>query len=147
MTIETECVPFQALSLETLYAILRLRAEVFVVEQESIYQDVDNLDQKAMHILKRNNGRLVGYARILAYDEHAMSFGRIVTASDYRRTGLGKELMDDILSYLNGHYPQMPIAITAQNYLRAFYSQYGFAVEGEVFIMDGLPHVKMVRTP
>ncbi|VEG92058.1 GNAT family N-acetyltransferase [Legionella spiritensis] len=139
--------PFEALDLDTFYEILALRSNVFIVEQACFYQDLDFKDQHAMHLQIREDDRLIGYARILPYDDHAMSFGRIVTAPSHRGQGLGKQLMEIILGFLGNHYPERPITITAQNYLHDFYQGYGFNAQGEPFDMDGIPHITMVKQP
>ncbi|ASQ47096.1 putative acyltransferase [Legionella clemsonensis] len=128
-----------------LYEILALRSEVFIVEQQCFYQDLDYKDQDAAHLLMIEEGKLIAYARILSYDNRGMSFGRLVTATSHRGRGLGRQLMDTILSYLKTHYPFQPIIITAQNYLRPFYETYGFIAEGEPFDLDGIPHICMVK--
>ncbi|CEK09591.1 GNAT family N-acetyltransferase [Legionella hackeliae] len=138
---------FDELSKEALYEILALRSDVFIVEQQCFYQDLDFKDQDAQHLLMYDQGKLIAYARILAYGDEGMSFGRLVTAASHRGLGLGKQLMDCILSYLKTHHSTQPVIITAQNYLRHFYGTYGFIAEGEPFDMDGLPHVRMVKSP
>ncbi|KTC78174.1 GNAT family N-acetyltransferase [Legionella brunensis] len=138
---------FDELSKDTLYEILALRSEIFIVEQQCFYQDLDYKDQDAKHLLAYQDNKLIAYARILSYENEGMSFGRLVTATSHRGLGLGKQLMDSILSYLKNHHPTEPIIITAQNYLRNFYGTYGFVAEGEPFDMDGIPHVRMVKNP
>ncbi|WED43346.1 GNAT family N-acetyltransferase [Legionella cardiaca] len=138
---------YDELSKQDLYDILALRSEIFIVEQTCFYQDLDYKDQDAQHLLMYENGKLIAYARILSYGDEGMSFGRLVTAASHRGLGLGKQLMDSILSYLKTHHPSQPIIIIAQNYLRNFYGTYGFIAEGEPFDMDGIPHVRMVKSP
>ena len=145
--IHTSISSFNELSLDSFYEILSLRSAVFIVEQQCVYQDLDFKDQQAMHLQMRENNTLIGCARILAYDDESMSFGRIVTAPSHRGQGLGRQLMDLILSYLQAHHPRQAITITAQHYLHDFYQQYGFRAEGMPFDMDGLLHIKMVRQP
>lgn len=145
--ITTTFQPFHALSIDTFYEILSLRSQVFIIEQQCVYQDLDYKDQQAIHLQLRDNEKLIGYARILAYDKDSMSFGRIVTAPSHRGQGIGKQLMDMILSYLQTHYRQIPIRITAQSYLHDFYQHYGFIAQGCPFDMDGIPHLLMVKQP
>lgn len=144
--IETTLLSFTELSLAAFYEILALRSEVFIVEQHCFYQDLDYKDQEAMHLLMKDNNKLIAYARILPYDDgENMSFGRLVTAASHRGQGLSKRLIDLILAYLKTHHPQQAITITAQSYLCPFYERYGFIPKGEDFDMDGILHRTMVR--
>lgn len=138
---------FEELNCNTLYDILALRSEVFIVEQQCVYQDLDYKDQQAQHLLVYDDGKLIAYARILPYNSQEMSFGRLVTSTSHRGLGLGKQLMDSILSYLNVHHPSQTVVITAQHYLQQFYQTYGFKPEGKPFDMDGIPHIRMVKSP
>lgn len=143
--ITTTILPFASLSLDTFYEILALRSTVFILEQSCLYQDLDYKDQNAQHLLIREANRLIAYARILPYDNENMSFGRLITAPSHRGQGLGKKLMDLILSYLALHHPQQAIVITAQYYLESFYRGYGFIAQGAPFDLDGILHIVMVR--
>lgn len=146
--ITTEILPFKQLSLDTFYDILALRSAVFLVEQGCVYQDLDYRDQIADHLMMWENTKLIAYARILPYDnQQYMSFGRVITHPDYRRQGLGRQLMEVILTYLQTHYPAHPIRITAQHYLQDFYESYGFKAQGEPFELEGRPHIKMEKQP
>jgi ElaA protein len=136
---------FDELSSNSLYDILALRNEVFIVEQQCPYQDLDYQDQQANHLLAYDAGKLIAYARILPYNRYEMSFGRLITAASHRKTGLGRELMDSILIYLKNHHALKPIVITAQHYLKDFYQAYGFIPQGEPFDLDGIPHIRMVK--
>lgn len=136
---------FDELSKNTLYDILALRNDVFIVEQRCFYQDLDYHDHDAQHLLMYEGEQLIAYARILRYGSEGMSFGRLVTKSSHRGQRLGKQLMDNILSYLKTHHPKETIIITAQHYLKHFYETYGFIAEGKPFDMDGLPHIRMVK--
>ncbi|KTD17410.1 GNAT family N-acetyltransferase [Legionella jordanis] len=138
---------FEELSINTLYDILALRNQVFIVEQQCVYQDLDFKDQQARHLLVYDAGKLIAYARILPFNHKDMSFGRLVTAQSHRRFGLGKQLMASILTYLQTHFASQAIVITAQQYLQHFYQSYGFLPEGEPFDMDGILHIKMVKAP
>lgn len=139
---------FDEISLNLFYDILALRCQVFCVEQQSIYQDLDYKDQIAQHVIMQENQQVIAYARILPYgDGQSMSFGRLVTNVTHRKIGLGKQLMDIILSYLKTHHPEQAIIITAQYYLRNFYQEYGFEPQGDAFQMDGIPHIIMKKQP
>ncbi len=135
-------VPFSLLSAIELYEMLQLRAQVFVVEQQCAYQDLDGIDVKATHILGRSGGRLVACARWYAHPR-GIALGRIVTELSHRRLGLGKALLSVALERI-GH---ATVVMHAQAYLEAFYRSFGFTVEGEPFLEDGIPHLMMVRQP
>lgn len=144
--ITTRVTPFNALGLKELYDVLALRCAVFIVEQQCVYPDVDYRDETALHVLMHDNQELIACARILPYgDGKSMSFGRLCTASKYRGQGLGKKMMDVISAWLEKHYPQQTVIITAQYHLQAFYQGYGFIPQNEPFDMDGIPHILMVR--
>lgn len=145
--IKTSIIPFHELGLDRFYEILALRSQVFIVEQQCVYQDLDYKDQHAQHLLVQDNNKLIAYARILPYDEEAMSFGRLVTAPSHRGLGIGKQLMDLIVSHLHTYHPTQLIIITAQYYLHDFYRNYGFEAQGEPFDMDGILHIRMVKKP
>lgn len=140
--------PFNALSAQALYDILRLRSAVFVVEQTCIYQDLDNLDPKCIHVYVEENEQIVAYARILPpglyYTE--ASIGRVVTARNVRKKGLGKKVFEIALAEAQKRYPTSSIRIMAQSYLIAFYQSFGFEVVSEPFLEDGIPHVEMLLT-
>ena len=138
---------FSELNPFELYQILRLRSEVFVVEQNCVFLDLDNLDAKSMHLQGRNDGELIAYVRILppglAYDEP--SIGRVVTSPNARRTGAGKALMKKAIDETETMFPQKPIKIGAQLYLKKFYEGFGFEVCSEIYLEDGIDHIKMLR--
>ena len=142
---------FAELSLGELYGLLALRQEVFVVEQRSIYQDVDGYDPGCHHLLGVETGaegaRLVAYLRVLPpglkYPE--ASLGRVVLAPRARGQGQGQRLVRQGLDFLATHHPGVPIRIGAQDYLRRFYEDFGFRAVSDVYDEDGIPHVDMVR--
>lgn len=138
--------PFHRLAAEELYQILQLRNEVFVVEQNCVYQDADNNDQKAFHLLGMQGEKLWAYARLFApgayYTEAAI--GRIVTAPGVRGRGLGKALVKEAIEITRRMYGEIPIALAAQSYLEKFYAYFGFQKRGKDFLWDNIPHVKMV---
>lgn len=137
--------PFQELSPEELYKILLLRNEVFVVEQNCVFQDADNKDQGSDHLMCFQVNKLAAYARILppglAYEE--ASIGRIVTSSTVRKSGIGRELVHRALDITLNKYGA-PVRIGAQLYLLKFYSSFGFVPNGEVYLEDGIEHIEMV---
>lgn len=131
-----------------LYAILRLRNEVFVVEQNCVYLDTDNKDLKCHHLMLLNNdNELVAYARLvppgLSFAE--MSIGRVVTSPKARGTGAGRQLMTLAIESCISIFGEGSIKIGAQAYLRNFYASLGFNGVGEVYDEDGIPHIDMIR--
>lgn len=136
---------FDELSTEELYQILRLRSEVFVVEQNCVYQDIDNKDQKALHVLGLKNGGLVAYTRMFRpgdYFENA-SIGRVVVPKKQRKYGFGKQIMQVSMAALAQRFPKTTLEISAQKYLLKFYTDLGFTALGEEYLEDGIPHVRM----
>lgn len=139
--------PFRDLTPGELYAIMRLRNEVFVVEQNCIFQDADNKDLYCHHLMIFDKNELIAYARLvppgISYDE--MSFGRVVTSPRARGKGVGKLLMDLVIKYCHKVFGKGPIRIGAQYYLKNFYLVLGFEETGAVYDEDGIPHVQMIR--
>ncbi len=143
---EWSILPFDALSADTLYEVMRLRQEVFIVEQHCYYLDADGIDRQAMHVLGKVHNRLVAYARIMGpgmvYQE--ASFGRVLVAQDYRHKGYGRVLTQLLLHTIQHQYGNVPVRISAQAYLTGFYGSFGFATEGEEYLDAGIPHIYMV---
>ena len=136
---------FASLSNEELYKILRLRNEVFVVEQNCVYQDADAKDQKAIHVFLEKDMEIIAYLRIFKpgdYFENA-SIGRVVVSPKYRKKELGKELMCKGISYVLEILKEKTIEISAQVYLNKFYNELGFKQIGTPYLEDGIPHCKM----
>ncbi len=148
MDILWQCKEFSRLSSEELYHILRLRNEVFVVEQHCMYQDCDGKDLKALHLSGYVENRLIAYARILpvgvSYTEGA-SLGRIVTSPSVRGKKYGKSLMKMAIQMLHDKFGQVEIIISAQAHLQKFYSDFGFISEGTIYLEDDIPHIQMRR--
>lgn len=139
---------FDQLDVHTLYAVLRLRTEVFVLEQQCLFQDMDDTDQQAMHLLGRDGaGRLSGYARCFGPGAKfaEASIGRVITAPHARGSGAGHVLMREAIGRLHNHWGPQPIRIGAQARLRAFYEAHGFAVASAPYDEDGIPHIEMLR--
>lgn len=139
---------FDELSTQELYNILRLRSEVFVVEQDCVYQDMDDKDQKALHVLGLKNGDLVAYTRMFKpgdYFENA-SIGRVVVAQEQRKYGFGKQIMQVSMAALAQRFPTATFEISAQKYLLKFYTELGFTATGNEYLEDGIPHVRMLQT-
>lgn len=138
--------PFASLTPAELYSILRLRNEVFVVEQNCVFQDADNRDVYCHHLMLLENKQLIAYARLvppgISYRE--MSVGRVVTARDARNKGAGKQLMLLAVEYCRKIFGDGPIRIGAQFYLEKFYTDIGFSRTGDVYDEDGIEHIEMM---
>lgn len=147
MYINWSCKPFNDLSPFELYSILQLRNEVFVVEQNCVYQDCDDKDQKSYHFMGWDQNKLVAYARLLpaglSYEE--ISIGRVVTSPSIRRIKIGKELMIRSIDKLHELFGKSTIKIGAQLYLKHFYESFGFKQNSNVYLEDGIEHIKMIR--
>lgn len=130
-----------------MYAIIQLRIEVFVVEQNCPFQDLDNKDQQALHLMGwSDDGRLLAYSRLLApgiaYEQ--MSIGRVVTSPSARNMNMGKELMEVSIKKLRELFGPQEIKIGAQLYLSKFYKSFGFVPASQTYLEDGIPHVEML---
>jgi ElaA protein len=139
---------FRELSPDELYAILRLRSEVFVVEQTCVFQDMDNKDQNSHHLMGWNDdGSLAAYTRLIpagvAYE--IPSIGRVVTSPAARGGGLGRLLMERSIDEANRLFGSHPVKIGAQLYLKKFYSSLGFQQTSDVYMEDGIEHIEMIR--
>ncbi|SKA07891.1 ElaA protein [Chitinophaga eiseniae] len=139
---------FDELTVQELYDVLHLRNEVFVVEQQCAYQDLDYSDQKALHLMGRNaEGRLVAYTRLfgpgIKYPE--ASIGRVITSQLARGTGAGRQLMEKSIATVEAAYGKGPIKIGAQQYLHRFYTSLGFEQTSDTYMEDGIPHIEMVK--
>jgi len=147
MGIEFEIKPFNALSAAELYDILLLRAEVFVVEQNCVYQDIDGKDSKALHLIGTTDDKIIAYSRLFApgdYYDNA-SIGRVVISPAYRDRKWGHDLMRTSIAAVAEQYNTSAITIMAQLYLKGFYEGHGFVQDGEPFLEDGIPHIMMHR--
>ncbi|WP_289658932.1 GNAT family N-acetyltransferase [Flavobacterium panacagri] len=147
MTFSHSIKSFDELTNHEMYAMLRLRSEVFVVEQNCPYQDLDNKDQKGFHLLYYVDNELAGVTRLLpkgiSYEE--ISIGRVVIAQTHRGLGLGVKLMEASIAGCEEKFGKEPIRISAQYHLSKFYQSLGFAEQGEVYDEDGIPHISMLR--
>ncbi|MCF8713577.1 GNAT family N-acetyltransferase [Joostella atrarenae] len=148
MKLETEIRLFSELTADQLYEILQLRSEVFVVEQDCVYQDIDYKDQKALHILGKKEGKLVAYTRIFnsgAYFDKP-SIGRVVVRNSERKYGYGHDIMKASVTAIYDNYGKQDIEISAQCYLKKFYNSHGFTQTGEEYLEDGIPHIRMIKS-
>tara|TARA_B100001758_G_C18325524_1_gene565666 strand:+ start:206 stop:646 length:441 start_codon:yes stop_codon:yes gene_type:complete len=137
---------FNELTLNELYLILKIRQEVFIVEQKCFYLDCDDLDQKSIHILGYRDESLVCYMRVLKNKKNnSFILGRILVSKKYRSLGLGIELMKRIISFLKTKNPSYSLEMSAQIYLIDFYKKFNFYVKGEEYLDAGVPHIKMIK--
>lgn len=144
-TIRWKIKPFAALSLNELYELLLLRSEVFIVEQNCVYQDIDGKDGNALHLIGEYKGKIAAYARLFKsgiYFPEA-SIGRVVIREIYRDKKWGHDLMREAVSGIESHYGETRITISAQLYLQKFYESHGFVTVGESYLEDGIPHIEM----
>lgn len=136
---------FQELTINELYQILQLRSEVFVVEQNCVYQDIDFKDQKALHVLGFKNNNLVAYTRIFKpgdYFENS-SIGRVLVKESERKFGYGHDIMKASINAIKTCFKEGKITISAQKYLTKFYETHGFIQVGKEYLEDGIPHIRM----
>lgn len=138
---------FEALTVNELYAILKLRSEVFVVEQNCVYLDSDGKDPLALHVFGKYEDKIVAYSRIfkpgISYDN--ASIGRVVVSADYRNKKWGKDLMLQSILAIKNHFGESQITISAQLYLKKFYESLGFVPSSEMYLEDDIPHIKMIK--
>ena len=148
MNIDWRLINFPDLTLRELYDALRLRSEVFVVEQNCVFLDQDGVDEYCFHLLGYQNDQLVAYCRIAPpgtiYKEP--SIGRVVTLLTIRKTGAGKELMRRAIKAVYDIYGNIPVKIGAQLYLKRFYESFGFEQISDVYLEDGIKHIYMQKT-
>lgn len=137
---------FRELTVDELYELLRVRAEVFVVEQDCVYQDMDGDDKVSVHLWLTDGGKVVALCRVCPAGTHMeeVSIGRVITTD--RGKGYGKRIMLEGIKVAQEHFNAKRIDIEAQEYARGFYEQVGFRQSSEPFILDGIPHIRMTWT-
>ena len=145
MKIEWVKKKWSEVSFEELYSVLRLRSEVFVVEQDCVYQDIDNKDQIAIHLLGYINKELIAYSRLFNEGDYfkETSFGRAIIKKEKRGQGYGDELVKESLKTIKNYYGNKKVKISAQAHLKTFYSKHAFIAKGKEYLEDGIPHVSM----
>ncbi|MFB0981591.1 MAG: GNAT family N-acetyltransferase [Alteromonadaceae bacterium] len=150
MTINWQVKTFKALNIDELYEILKLRIDVFVVEQTCFYPDLDDIDRhkETIHLFCYIEGRIAGYLRILArgqsYDEY-IAIGRVIIAEHARGTGLGHKLMTEALTVSQQYFPEQQIKMSAQEHLEIFYNRHGFERVSDMYLEDNIPHIAMLK--
>jgi ElaA protein len=138
---------FNELTTKELYDVLQLRAEVFVVEQDCVYQDVDGKDNKAWHVLGYKDKKVVAYTRVFKAGDYfnQASIGRVVVAKDQRQHKYGYDIMEASIVAIKEQFNETTIKISAQCYLKRFYNNLGFVETGEEYLEDGIPHMAMIK--
>jgi len=138
---------YTELTKEELYKILQLRSQVFVVEQNCVYQDIDFKDQKAIHILGFKNNKIIAYTRVFKSGDYfnEASIGRVVVAEKERKYKYGYAIMEASIKAISTYFNETTIKISAQTYLIKFYNSLGFNQIGDVYLEDGIPHIKMIK--
>jgi len=143
---------FDELSLGELYEILKIRQAIFVVEQDCAYQDVDDLDQVAWHLVGRQKGaikkEIVAYLRVVFPGKKCPepSIGRVLVMPELRNTGLGKRLVSAAIAHIADEYPNTAIRISAQQQLEKFYAELGFRTTSKPYKEDGIAHIEMLKS-
>jgi len=139
---------FSELNIEELYQLLQLRSEVFVVEQDCVYQDIDGKDKNALHVIGYKQNRVVAYTRIFKPGDYFnfASIGRVVVAKNERQFKYGYDIMNASINAIETNYNTTEIKISAQCYLKRFYNNLQFFEVGEAYLEDGIPHIGMLRT-
>lgn len=144
-SIQWHALPFSELSLQDWHDLLRLRIDVFVVEQNCPYPELDGKDPDCVHVFGKSEGRVVAVTRIvppgLSYPEVAI--GRVAVSEEYRKYGIGRALMLQSLREVQNRFGKVPVRISAQTYLRDFYGSLGFEETGKSYLEDGIPHIEM----
>lgn len=147
MAIQWKIKPFEALTVNELYDLLKLRSEIFVVEQNCVYLDLDGKDKIALHLFGEFEGSIVAHARLfkagISFDN--ASIGRVVVDANYRDRKWGHDLMREAIAAIQLHFNESKITIGAQLYLKKFYESHGFVQTSEMYLEDDIPHIEMLR--
>jgi ElaA protein len=147
MALQWTIKPFEALTVNELYDLLKLRSEIFVVEQNCIYLDLDGKDKIALHLYGEFEGKIVAHARLfkagISFDN--ASIGRVVVDPNYRSRKWGHDLMREAIAGIQLHFNESKITIGGQLYLKKFYESHGFVQISEMYLEDDIPHIDMVR--
>lgn len=141
---------FEQLSNHQLYDLLKIRQDVFIVEQHCIYPDIDGLDVNCLHLLGYVREQLVAYLRLIPSDFHCsgnIALGRIVSLASLRGLGIGKKMMKQAMTYIAAYFPHQSIQLSAQFHLLNFYQNYGFNCISEPYDEDGIKHIDMLFVP
>ena len=134
---------FKELTLHELYSFLKLRTDIFVVEQNCPYPELDGADEKAIHLYIKEDDAVIAYLRIIPSKTGTARIGRVVTKIEHRGKGLSSQLMKRAMEYIREHYPEDTMILSAQEHLKEYYGSFGFKAVSEVYLEDGIPHVDM----
>lgn len=145
MQLQWKIKPFKALSTIELYELLQLRNKVFIVEQNCVYQDLDEKDQIAIHIMGELDNKIIAYCRIFKPNDYftEAAIGRVVLDMNFRNKKMGHQLMQVAIETIQSHFNERNITISAQLYLKHFYESHGFIQSSEEYLEDGIPHIEM----
>ena len=139
-----KCIPFKELTVKEVYEILKLRQDIFIMEQACLYQDIDGIDEYSLHVLAQSEDTLLAYARIIPNDEtQIVKLGRIIVHPDHRGMTLGKTLVEYTIQKAQQLFTPQHIHISAQTYLKRFYESLGFRSIGNSYDLDGISHIDM----
>lgn len=147
--IKWECKSFTELNTQQLFDLIKLRIDIFIVEQTCAYSELDekDYDKNTLHLMGFDEDKLICCARLLApgisYPD--TSIGRFAVAKSYRQQGIGSALMDQCLEQISNVWPEHNIRISAQQYLNSFYSSFGFNQTSDMYLEDGIPHIEMLK--
>lgn len=138
---------YEELTKNELYNLLQLRSQVFVVEQDCVYQDIDGKDQKSLHVLGFKNSKIVAYTRIFKPGDYFKfsSIGRVVVDAYERKYNYGSAIMKASIEAIRIHFNETKVKISAQCYLKKFYNNLGFIEVGEEYLEDNIPHIAMIK--
>lgn len=145
--IEIKVKSFEALTKQELYNVLQLRSEVFVVEQDCVYQDLDGKDENSLHVLGFKNKNIVAYTRVFKPGDYfeLASIGRVVVAKNERAHKYGYDIMNASAEAIKNHFNETVIKISAQVYLKKFYNTLGYKEIGAEYLEDNIPHIAMIK--
>ncbi|WP_424003951.1 GNAT family N-acetyltransferase [Maribacter sp. IgM3_T14_3] len=145
--LDIKILPFKEFDIHELYNALQLRSDIFVVEQDCVYLDLDGKDEKAIHVIGFKDARVVAYTRIFKPGDYfdRASIGRVAVHKEYRKYGYGKVIMQASIKAVDELFNTNEILISAQAYLEKFYNDLGFKTIGDGYLEDGIPHIRMIK--
>ncbi len=145
--LEIKVKTFQQLTTQELYDLLQLRSEIFVVEQDCVYQDIDGKDQKSLHVIGFKSNKIVAYTRVFKSGDYFnyASIGRVAVVKNERQYKYGYDIMKASIEAIKNHFNETKIKISAQVYLKKFYINLGFKVIGDEYLEDDIPHIAMIK--
>lgn len=139
---------FDELTTKELYAIAKLRSEVFVLEQQCLYLDLDDKDYESLHLYFKINDEIIAYCRILPKNLsfENIGIGRVLTKKTYRKQGIARQLLLKTIDYIHNNLHEDNISIAAQYYLKDFYKSLGFKIVSDIYLDDGIEHINMLKS-